>query len=435
MTKSRIFWLLVSVLLACGFFFAYGPSTRTTLDELLQDYHAYGLPLPEGVKPVEFQADLGTLIGFPLERSAKNNSASFLVGLKERHGLVANAVELKPEFLTAGHFQACARDLAFVPPLFGTNMPLALAIQCHARGWAKLSRELLRWAEKNGDNRPLRMQLIEMAWEYWRWELTRPDTDRTPIARHMRSALTMFPEEKTQWKRALVEDLEASLVPSSAAAGSIESLIDALVDLSSRRPGEDSYGWSYDREDPRYERLVMEGFCVVPALIDHLDDKRLTRSLSEAFINFRPWNLRVRDVVGDVLEGLAGGPLDGNSLRRLQGYSLAKEKAVAWWQVARNLGEEKYLVTHVFPPDDTEAKWPNQQALRLLAAKYPHHLPEVYRTLLDKRPNLQSWPVAQAIAKSSLSREIKVSLFRYGAASNNLYHSDIARRELQNLVD
>src|SRR5438105_3583306 len=62
------------------------------------------------------------------------------------------------------------------------------------------------------------------------------------------------------------------------------------------------------------------GFADVPALIEHLDDDRLTRSVMVGFNNLPTWNLRVRDVVSDLLQGLADYDL-GKDWRRRQGWS------------------------------------------------------------------------------------------------------------------
>ena len=42
------------------------------------------------------------------------------------------------------------------------------------------------------------------------------------------------------------------------------------------------------KADPRLHRLAHMGFAAVPALIEHLDDDRLTRSISQGFNNFPP---------------------------------------------------------------------------------------------------------------------------------------------------
>ena len=59
------------------------------------------------------------------------------------------------------------------------------------------------------------------------------------------------------------------------------------------------------------------GFDAVPYLIEHLDDDRLTRAMEGGFMAF-PRNVRVGDVVSDLLENLAGQDIGGDErgLRR-----------------------------------------------------------------------------------------------------------------------
>src|SRR5262249_50092505 len=65
--------------------------------------------------------------------------------------------------------------------------------------------------------------------------------------------------------------------------------------------------------------------------------------------------------------------------------------------------------------------------------KYPKDLPQVYRTILVKRPHLRSESVARAIAQSSLPRENKRKLYLYAAGHKNLEHRWAALRELKDL--
>ena len=73
---------------------------------------------------------------------------------------------------------------------------------------------------------------------------------------------------------------------------------------------------SRDEADPRYTRLAQMGFAAVPALIEHLDDDRLTRSVKQGFNNFPTWNMRIKDVVSDLLQELAGEDVGKDWLRR-----------------------------------------------------------------------------------------------------------------------
>src|SRR5439155_14726461 len=62
---------------------------------------------------------------------------------------------------------------------------LALAIQCHARGWGKLAEHLLEQVRKDDHLWP-RQALTQTAWYYLWNKLTDPKVDRIPIAKHMK---------------------------------------------------------------------------------------------------------------------------------------------------------------------------------------------------------------------------------------------------------
>lgn len=71
--------------------------------------------------------------------------------------------------------------------------------------------------------------------------------------------------------------------------------------------------------------------------------------------------------------------------------------------------------------------------LGIITEKYPDRLPKLYRTILDATPKVQSWPVADAVAKSSLSAEQKRELFLYAASRPNLEHRRFGLAKLQKL--
>jgi hypothetical protein len=193
-----------------------------------------------------------------------------------------------------------------------------------------------------------------------------------------------------------------------------------------------------------YWRIAEKGFDAVPALIAAIGDDRLTRSMMVGFNNFRSWNMRVGDVAGDLLDGLAGEELDrgaggksvgGGWLRRQQGYRVTPEAAKAWWAKTEKVGEEQHLLDRVLPPVGQEwgTLWPRPLPLRLIVAKYPNRPPGLYRTVLDKRPDVQSWPLAEAVAKSSLPAKDQLALFEVAGKHKDLDHRLPALRELKGL--
>jgi hypothetical protein len=71
--------------------------------------------------------------------------------------------------------------------------------------------------------------------------------------------------------------------------------------------------------------------------------------------------------------------------------------------------------------------------LDLITKKYPQHLPKLYKTILNDRPTMQSWPLAEAVAKSSLPDDKKRELFLDASRHKNLEHRRQGLSYLQKL--
>ncbi len=415
------------------------------LDQLLAGYRGYGLPLPpKNAKLVRFESGGRYILndklmpstwflGFLLQTGIKDKPALLLVGTQEfrldAHKTV-EVVEPKTELVKSIALRWWGAST------FDMNAGLAVALQCQDRGWNDLAQEL--WTaslrQESGHhfgafyqppNLPNRTAVAYLAWAHSGNELVKPDTDRATTARRMKTLLATEPRLNTEGNRALLKSLEAALVPSKAKPGSVERLIDDLTEACNTSP-------SHDEPDPRRTRLAQMGFAAVPALIEHLEDDRLTRSIKQGFNNFPTWNLRIQDVVSDLVQELAGEDLGKDWLRRQKGWSVQKADAQAWWEKARKVGEKAYFLGHVLPRGE-KAGWPNSLMLNVITEKHPDELPKLYKTILDGRAKIQSWPVAEAVARSSLSAEKKRELFLYAANHANLQHRRFGLQELQKL--
>lgn len=256
----------------------------------------------------------------------------------------------------------------------------------------------------------------QRSWQSSLQSLVEAKSDRGEIAAQLKRLLKENPDLATEHNRYLLSCLDKTLQPSSAPHGSVEAAIDDLTELH----GSTSLLGS-EQPDARYVAVAQLGFKAVPELIDHLDDDRLTRVKVSRFNNFPPYIKRVRDVVSDYLQELAGSDLEKNWLRRRQGYAVDKKDALKWWKKARSKGEENYLVENVLPRD-TAVEWPNSLHLWLLAQRYSKRLPAVYMRLLDDRPQMQSWPVVEALKQSSLGRAQKLELLNHAGRHKNLEH-------------
>src|SRR5262249_11446671 len=154
-------------------------------------------------------------------------------------------------------------------------------------------------------------------------------------------------------------------------------------------------------DDPRVTRLIERGFDAVPDLIEHLDDRRLTRyrefflGVSGSSLSTEPYHCRVGDLAGTILGRLSQGQGRRGS---------AKAQALAWWAEAKAKGEEAYLLAHVFSEDPNDPGYV-LDLMRVIARKYPRHLSRIYQRILESPFDLVPDPVAKVIRDSSLSRE------------------------------
>ncbi len=261
------------------------------------------------------------------------------------------------------------------------------------------------------------------AWVHFMNQLMEGGTDRRAIESRMNLLLSREPALDTEESRQLLDRLRATLVPSRAIAGTPEALIDALVDM---RAGEDG----------AWRRLVELGFDAVPALLNHLNDERLTRTYNPGFNNFPPHPTYVGKVVSDLVKELAGNELEWDYQDHEWGRRLVKSEAQNWLARARKVGEEEYLVRNVLPDRPVAPRTDvqlNEQMLMVLAKKYPSRLPELYRRLLRERPDAASDSLAKTIAAGPLTKAQKTGLFHLAAETPDLKQRATALRQLRDL--
>jgi hypothetical protein len=402
--------MIAGVASTCG---AMGGPPDDSLNRLESTYKTLGLPVPPAdaslVRFVTGKETTGAPIyrlGFLLEPAAVSGPFTILswtekIQIRSRkRGLVV--VEPAPKALDQ------------VRPM--GKAAVALAVQCKARGWNDLARKLI---ESRGEGAEANHEdtLHELAWDYWTDRLLRKGSDRAGIAVRLKALLSCGPMQRDEWYSKLVHSLELALAPSRAQPGSVDAMIDDLL----KAPDIAVTGYSLHERDPRYVRLVQAGFDAVPALIAHLDDERLTIGVTT------PRSLdTVKEVSARVLADLAGGEL-------AEGEGKAeKADLVAWWEKARKVGEEPYLVAHALPTDP-KAEWPHMNGLWVLSKKYPSRLPPIYRSVLDERPGLQSWPIVEAIMAASLPADTKKALLLHATRNKNFEHRRAALWALKDL--
>jgi hypothetical protein len=352
------------------------------LDALLARYRRYRLPVPPDSAPL---VRLGPTknVGFLLGRDP--DGPRYLLGTQE---LTHSQPDARPEPAAPVPELADLLYPAWAPPFgecFPTNITLALAFQCHARGWGELADRLLERGLREHCGRkwdvfhqppkvtPAR-GLAHLAWAHCGNELVKADTDRAALA---------------------------ALAPGCGAPGTMEWHLDALVEAH----GEVGFAHRL----PACAEVLRHGLDAVPVLLEHFEDPRLTRLVSPAIMNKVAEPVTVGDVVRGLLTDLAG--------RYHHDCRWAsRADAEAWWQPHLAGCPEDFLVRQAMPPKSPWEVSPSPALLWLLRERYPHRLPEVYQAILDERPEVHSWQLAQDILEGPLPASDKIDLFVRAAA-------------------
>ena len=435
MRFSLLFTALVFLALSFSFVRA-----EDTLDTLLADYKKFDLPLP----PVEAKLvhintgwsqgdkEIRTL-GFLLKAGAKGEASEFQIGTL--HLSIYEAYDV----VVGEPTEALAADAVMdwmSTSNGGLNVGLPLAIQCHTRGWEKLAKALLDKSLDTGAghhfsmyyqpaNLPPRIALATIAFAHYGERLYEKD-DWKLIVPKMQAIAAADKNLDTEFTRTLLSDLQLSIQPSTAKPGSVEALIDSLVTEQPEKEDSKAKG--------AHAGLTAMGFDAVPALIEHLNDHRRTHYKKQGFNNFPTWQMHVGDVVGDILQSIAGDDLGKDWLRRQQGWEIEKADVEKWFEGAK-ANEGEYLVKRALAgaKNGRNTEWPNAGVLRVLAAKFPRRLLDIYRDLLDNHPNMQSHPVVTAITGSSLPAKDRIETFVYAGHHKNLEHRRAAFWALKDL--
>ncbi len=386
---------------------AWQPTPQKRFDRYVTAYRAYGLPTPPADAPlVRFLADPGWIEDGKVMRPVRYE-LGFLVrpARADKPAVVFTRFgecQLSP---SGPSVQPVVPKSAAVPPGTQYADPV-FAAQCALRGWNELARaawgKVIRRAgadagEDGDDSTDPQLTLAADAWRYWEGVRQSPQGDRAAVLKHWKLLLATHPDQFGGLERELVRCLELALVPSTAKPGSIEAMIDDLVEAT-ETPGVGHVG------EERYTRLAARGFDAVPALLDHLNDDRLIRATF--WYCTRPGTVYYR--VGDAARYLLRALADGTEPKPdARGEDAALK---TWWAKARAVGEEKYLVGRAHDAI-ANGHGPNDVTLCALGARYPRRLDELYRELLDKGPGFPGdGSMAKAVARSELPREAKQKL-------------------------
>ena len=366
-----------------------GLSGDALLDALLSDYERYGLPMPPEsaflvvyVWPrTERFRQYQALAWFDPDAATDDNTNVWL-GLRT---LLAGS-DLTPAEPTAQ--LAAGPEIQDKPPWmwdrpFGASECsdlLPMAVQAWSLGHREFARALLTRVRADEDEPwriRMRAMLAHAAWNFWCNELLDLSGDRAAALTHLEALHESDVGLGTDYHRSLVDDLRLTLATPAAPEGSLEALIDALV---THQP----IHYAFPMLEPPYRAIVERGFEIVPLLIDHFDDRRVTHSYMTQDGPLPPIrHRRVSDVIRKLLPELTQL---GSGCKQAQ----TRDEIDAWWRRAQAQGEEAYLLANALGRDYSGRKELSYMALRMLSLRYPQHLPELYEKLRLESPEVDT---------------------------------------------
>ena len=215
---------------------------ENSLDQLLADYHRFGLPLPPEDAPlVRFEERPSYMLeagdgkghtetitvpptyglGFLVEPAGWLRPAKLLYATEtlDRETIQVGP-PLAPQQLTADYLKANHS---------GPSESLVLALQMHVRGWTAAAVQFDEGFPQLIQH-PARTELHLLAWAYWEGRLQdAADDSWSAAAPQMKALMAAEPDLDTPENHALLKSLQAALVPSHAKPGSVEALIDDLI--------------------------------------------------------------------------------------------------------------------------------------------------------------------------------------------------------------
>lgn len=395
-----------------------------TLDELYLAYRWHGLPLPPTDAVLIRWVERGYLRGGEGVEEEKVPRLGLMVrklsGSKPAivwgDGYVyeeVRASRLQPVLPLAKYLD---RDVWFAEDL------VTLAAQAYHLGWTELAHAAFDRAKTTArggaytptaeDRDHILLTLRTMTWNESYRSLTEPGTDRKKLFRSLKLVADNDARFRSEYQTELLRGIGLTLRPSVARPGSLEAFIDGLTECDRTRAS------SLDPLAPpdAVDKLIERGFDAVPALVAHLDDGRVTRArdLHGANNSIMIHVCRVEEVCAWLLTDLAAETLPGH-----RDVTPAQfHKAVAdWYEGAKKNGEEQWALAHVVRGDGGL----NRLLLRLIRAKYPRHLPDLYKQVLGRMQGFETDAVAGEVAASTLDRETKILLLRQGVSSR--YHA------------
>lgn len=306
-----------------------------------------------------------------------------------------------------------AEELEVEPFLddFDRDQSLALGLQLWARGYREVARGIV---QRQAHGQRLLDRTAQLAAAHWHAQLHESDEPLERIEQRLRAAVALLPAHGSPvaagvafpwmqpWSQ-LVDQLACSIAKPMPGLDAETALVLAMV--HSRRPG--GLALEADEGDAPFDAVVRRGFAIVPALLRHLDDDRLTRARTIGINNMRSYTRPLGELASDALLEIAGDviPCSTQWARRV-----VVDEARAWWAAASQQAEDEYMVASFLRG--------HTGAMHILAAKWPERLFLAIVELVERTPERAGGDVVDAIADGSMRKAQKVELLERIAAAS-----------------
>lgn len=344
---------------------AQDAEVRRHLEPLVADYRSYNLPFPPADARLVMREDhSGTFNGdrrtdyelaFLIGEGKQPKTVQFWLGCDPiTIATDRSVVEVDPTEDAAERTHESERSHPLVR--FPTYPDLAMAIQCHDRGWHALAGRLLERSRRrlytDVFHRPQRSAIddrkgvAQLAWNYWCNQFAVLTDGRATAVDQLQRLIEGPFQLNSKANRTIVADMELTLKRSDVEPGTLEAAIESLLEFEGKRRWSIQLGSSpwcrrhnrrileeHAQRHPKFRKLLDAGMDAVPILIQHLDDYRLTRCLARESVGDYTWHVRVSDLIRILLNGYEP---DGFAydLRRSEGRGASLDKAhvLSWWE-------------------------------------------------------------------------------------------------------
>ncbi len=434
--RSMLFLFSLSLVMPCDWAKdakAEEPIKQATLAELLKEYRQWELPLPPK--------------GANLVRIAQNvpeeSSSTFVWEIVEprtgKPGTIFRSLQrrqlnsIRERFFPVPTPEAVLRHVK-LDRLRGdfdyddlNETELLLAIQCHHAGHDELARFFYLRCDQE-PRHSLKDCLHKIAWAYWTSQLADRTSDRHAIAKVLKRFVK--PHEGVEGGSALelVQVLERTLAPSTAKPGSIESMVDALVDYRRiDKTAESDPTWRYDRnpesrweeskfdswrldyqygEPEMYLRLDRLGFDAIAVLIEHIDDKRLTRQYVSLIWPGRyvPNDSSSYETVGQVARKLLEVYFHAEFPKKPSDYKPVKSDYEKIWNQLKDKNQWSYFAELV------KTDRGGASVARKMNFLYKEKIIDLCRLIIHENKDSNLWTVKDCVLESEITKQEKAAL-------------------------